>query len=138
MGRCVHFTKSMKQQLISLSGTALVFWSICLAPPAHAQTTGDPTSTSWANSPYMLGDWGGERTALERSGIVFNFVSVKNRLTRNSGMARASKRASPGSIHPYSVSAYSASAPTMTTDRGNRSAAAIADVTIDLNTSSFG
>jgi len=51
---------------------------MCTAPAGHAQTSGDSSAASWANSPYMLGDWGGKRTALERSGIVFNFVSVND------------------------------------------------------------
>src|SRR5579862_2680527 len=80
MGQRVHLSKSMKRQLTSLSGTALLFFSIGLAPHAHAQVAGDSSSTSWARSPYMLGDWGGERTALERSGIVFNFISVNDLL----------------------------------------------------------
>jgi carbohydrate-selective porin OprB len=68
----------MKRPSASLSGTVLIMLSIFVAPRAHAQTTGDSPTTSWANSPYMLGDWGGERTALERSGIVFNVVSVND------------------------------------------------------------
>jgi porin len=76
----MHLTKSMKQQLTQLPGAAILLLSICVATPAHAQTTGESPSTSWANSPYMLGDWGGERTALEHSGIVFNFVSVNDLL----------------------------------------------------------
>src|SRR5580658_10242216 len=80
MGACMHLTKSMKHQLTQLPVAAILWLSICVTTPAHAQTTGDPTSTSWANSPYMLGDWGGERSALDRSGIVFNFISVNDLL----------------------------------------------------------
>lgn len=76
----MHFTKSMKQQLTQVSGAAILLLSICVTQPANAQTTGETPSTSWANSPYMLGNWGGERTALERSGIVFNFISVNDLL----------------------------------------------------------
>lgn len=72
------FLRSMKRRLTEFSGIALLFLSICVAPGAHARTSGDSSARSWANSPYMLGDWGGKRTALERSGIVFNFVSVND------------------------------------------------------------
>ena len=78
MARRVHFFRSMKRRLIEFSGIALLLLSLCVAPAAHAQTSGDSSAASWANSPYMLGDWGGKRTALERSGIVFNFVSVND------------------------------------------------------------
>ncbi len=76
----VHLTKSMKRKLTQLSGAAILLLSICAATPAQAQTTGDSSSSSWANSPYMLGDWGGKRTALERSGIGANFISVNDLL----------------------------------------------------------
>ena len=58
MGACMHLTKAMKQQLTQLPGAAMLLLSICVGTPAHAQTSGDSPSTSWANSPYMLGDWG--------------------------------------------------------------------------------
>lgn len=45
-----------------------------------AQTPNDPDAKSWANSPYMLGDWGGERTRLESLGVTFNFISVNDLL----------------------------------------------------------
>ncbi len=41
----------------------------------HAQTSDDQ---SLLNRPYMLGDWGGRRTALERAGIKFNIISVND------------------------------------------------------------
>lgn len=49
-----------------------------LTAPGRAQTSGDQASTPWANSPYMLGDWGGARSALERAGVVFNIISVND------------------------------------------------------------
>ena len=48
--------------------------------PVHAQTANESDSTSWANSPYMLGDWGGERSKLANDGIVFNIISVNDLL----------------------------------------------------------
>jgi carbohydrate-selective porin OprB len=75
----------MKQQLTQRFGAAILLLSICLAIPANAQTTGHSSSASWANSPYMLGDWGGERTALERSGIVFKLISVSDFLEDTKG-----------------------------------------------------
>jgi porin len=80
MGASVHFTKSMRQELTQRFGVAILLLSIWVATPSYAQTSGDSSSTSWANSQYMLGDWGGERTVLERSGIVFNFISVNDLL----------------------------------------------------------
>jgi carbohydrate-selective porin OprB len=80
MGESVHSLMSMNHQLIHVSGAAFLLLSICVAQPADAQTTGDNLSTSWSNSAYMFGDWGGERTALERNGIVFNFLSVNDLL----------------------------------------------------------
>jgi carbohydrate-selective porin OprB len=61
--------------------------SVSVVHSAHAQTAGDSTSTptSWANSPHMLGNWGGERTALERTGIVFNMISVNDFLADTRG-----------------------------------------------------
>lgn len=78
MAQRVHSLRPMKRQLTEFSGIAVLLLCICVAPTAHAQTGGDSSSTSWANSAYMLGDWGGKRTALERSGIVFNFISVND------------------------------------------------------------
>ena len=80
MGLRMHFLRSMKHQLTQCSGAAFLLLSICVAQPAHAQTTGDPPSTSRSNSSYMFGNWGGERAALERNGIVFNFLSVNDLL----------------------------------------------------------
>src|ERR1700691_2098133 len=73
-------TESMKRQLTEYSRVAVLLLSIKLAQVAPAQTISESPSTSWINSPYMLGDWGGERTALERSGIVFKFISVNDYL----------------------------------------------------------
>ena len=50
----------------------------CLFVSVHAQSQSDLGVTSWAKSPYMLGDWGGERSKLANKGIVFNFISVND------------------------------------------------------------
>jgi porin len=50
-----------------------------------AQSATDPPSQTWHDQPYLFGDWGGERTALERAGIVFNFVSVNDFLVDSRG-----------------------------------------------------
>ena len=80
MARCVPLSKSMKRQLTEYSGIAVLLLSINLGQTGRAQALSESESTSWINSPYMLGDWGGERTALERSGIVFKFISVNDYL----------------------------------------------------------
>ncbi|HTS29157.1 MAG TPA: carbohydrate porin [Bryobacteraceae bacterium] len=71
----------MEHQLTNIRKTAtLCLLFGCLACSGSAQAPADPESSSWAQSPYMLGDWGGERTALERARIVFHFVSVNDLL----------------------------------------------------------
>jgi porin len=59
----------------------------CLLPASHAQTADDPEPQSWTRSPYMFGDWGGERTRLENSGVAFQFFSVNDTLLDTSGDA---------------------------------------------------
>src|SRR5580658_1120773 len=51
---------------------------VSLANSAGAQTANDPPSQAWQDQPYMFGDWGGERTALENAGITFSFISVND------------------------------------------------------------
>src|ERR1700678_1232533 len=43
-----------------------------------AQTANDPPPQAWQDQPYMFGDWGGERSALERAGVTFSFISVND------------------------------------------------------------
>jgi len=57
----------------------------CLSLPSYAQTSLDPDVESWANRPYLFGDWGGERTRLANTGVVFNFVSVNDLLLDTRG-----------------------------------------------------
>lgn len=52
----------------------------CLSVSSRAQAANDSEAASWANSPYMLGDWGGERTNLANRGVTFNFISVNDLL----------------------------------------------------------
>jgi hypothetical protein len=56
-----------------------------LGSSVSAQTATDPPSQAWHAQPYLFGDWGGERTALERAGIVLNFVSVNDSLVDSRG-----------------------------------------------------
>jgi porin len=52
----------------------------CFSVSGHAQALTDPDAKSWANRPYMFGDWGGERTKLANRGVTFNFISVTDLL----------------------------------------------------------
>jgi porin len=50
----------------------------CSLVAGHAQSSDESATASWANSPYLLGDWGGERTKLANEGVVFNVISVND------------------------------------------------------------
>jgi len=52
----------------------------CFSAPGDAQGINDSDVKSWANSPYMFGDWDGERTRLANLGVSFNFISVNDLL----------------------------------------------------------
>jgi carbohydrate-selective porin OprB len=47
--------------------------------------TANPPSQTWRDQPYVFGDWGGERSALERAGIVFKFMSMNDFLVVSRG-----------------------------------------------------
>jgi carbohydrate-selective porin OprB len=51
----------------------------------HAQGIDDPDVKSWTSSPYMFGDWGGERSRLANLGLTFNFISVNDFLVNQRG-----------------------------------------------------
>jgi porin len=53
---------------------------VCFSVSGYAQSPTDPDPKSWVNSPYMFGDWGGERTKLADLGVTFNFISVNDLL----------------------------------------------------------
>lgn len=57
----------------------------CFSVLGHAQAPNDPDTTSWVNSPYLFGDWGGERGGLANLGLTFNFISVNDFLVNDSG-----------------------------------------------------
>lgn len=44
----------------------------------HAQELNGSAADSWTNSPYLLGDWGGERTKLDNEGVVLNLFYVED------------------------------------------------------------
>src|SRR5215472_2325712 len=52
-------------------------------PPKATNT--DPPATAQTSSPYMFGDWNGERSKLADSGVVFNFQSVNDTLMTPQG-----------------------------------------------------
>jgi porin len=57
----------------------------CLSVPGHAQALNGPDAGWWANSPYLFGDWGGERTKLANLGLTFTFTSVNDFLVNQNG-----------------------------------------------------
>ncbi len=57
----------------------------CFSVSGHAQALNDPDAESWANSPYLFGDWGGERTKLANLGLTFTFTSVNDFLVNQNG-----------------------------------------------------
>jgi porin len=79
MGRA--FSGDMRHRLSNFikAATLTVFVS-CFSVSGHAQAPIDPDAKSWVDSPYMFGDWGGERTSLANRGITFNFISVNDLL----------------------------------------------------------
>jgi len=63
---------------------ALVALLNCLPASMHSQELTSPAASSWTNSPYMFGDWGGERTRLENVGFVLHLFYVDDLLTDTS------------------------------------------------------
>jgi len=57
----------------------------CFGVLGYAQPTSDQPLQSWLDGPYMLGDWGGERTKLANMGITFSLVSVNDFLADTKG-----------------------------------------------------
>ena len=62
----------MKRHLMSVT---ISLMGLFMSSSAHAQD-----AQSWLNSPYVFGDWGGERTRLENRGVTLSFVSVNDTL----------------------------------------------------------
>jgi porin len=50
-----------------------------------AQESNDLVLNSWADSPYMFGDWGGERTKLANRGVALNLIYVDDFLADTKG-----------------------------------------------------
>lgn len=77
----MHIAIMMKLTLSNFPKAATLALLVgTLAIPGHAQLLNNSDIASWRNAPYMLGDWGGNRTALENAGVVFHFVSVNDLL----------------------------------------------------------
>jgi porin len=71
----------MRNVLSNFTRATTLAGMICgLSVSNYAQAPNDSDAKAWANSPYMLGDWGGERTWLANRGITFNFISVNDTL----------------------------------------------------------
>lgn len=66
---------------------AISIMLFCLAVSGHAQTDTKSQTQSWLAQPYMLGDWGGERTRLKDKGVSFSFLSVNDFLADTKGDA---------------------------------------------------
>ena len=64
-------------------GLAVLFNSLLVS--MEAQESGVTGANSWTNSPYLLGDWGGERTKLENAGVVLNLFYVNDLLMDTPG-----------------------------------------------------
>lgn len=65
--------------------TALVIFIGCFSGSGYAQALNESDAASWANSPYMFGDWGGTRSTLANLGLTFSFVSVNDFLVNQRG-----------------------------------------------------
>jgi len=50
-----------------------------------AQESSSLVSNTWSDSPYMFGDWGGERTRLANVGVVLNVIYVHDLLADTQG-----------------------------------------------------
>src|SRR5438874_1247710 len=55
------------------------------ASPINAQEQGSSAAARQMSSPYLLGDWGGERTRLENAGVVLNLIYVNDLLADTRG-----------------------------------------------------
>ena len=74
------FSEAMSTRYVSSILKALTIPLVLLSASefGHAQSGDNQSSQSLQNRPYMFGDWGGKRTALERAGITFSFISVND------------------------------------------------------------
>jgi porin len=50
-----------------------------------AQQSNESAGKGWGTSPYLLGEWGGERTRLEHAGVVLNLIYVNDLLADTRG-----------------------------------------------------
>jgi porin len=80
----------LKKNPIVLSASGLLFAAASLAvhagPPDKELTPNvGTTQPSFWNQQYMLGDWGGERTKLEKEGVTFDFNDIGDFLTDVTG-----------------------------------------------------
>ncbi len=57
----------------------------CFSLLSHAQALDGPDAEPWPNSPYLFGDWGGERTRLANLGLTVDFISVNDFLVDQRG-----------------------------------------------------
>ena len=57
----------------------------CFSVSGYAQLLSNPDGESWLTSPYLFGDWGGERTKLANLGLTFSFISVNDFLVDQKG-----------------------------------------------------
>jgi CheY-like chemotaxis protein len=85
--RGMYFIKSMRGRISSHFLRFLMIPGIlgCFAAIGQAQTDLRQPAQSWLDSPYIFGDWGGERTKLANMGITFSFISVNDFLADTKG-----------------------------------------------------
>ena len=77
----MRYTLSNFSRAATLTVLAGSFAVVGQAQPANDSGN----AHAWVNSPYMFGDWGGERTRLANLGLIFNFISVNDFLVNDRG-----------------------------------------------------
>jgi porin len=83
----VRSASAMKQRHVStvLNAMTIPLLVATLVGSVNAQIVTDPPPQAWQDQPYLFGDWGGERAALKRAGVVFKFISVNDFLVDSRG-----------------------------------------------------
>lgn len=94
LSRC--FTPTKMHRATSFGMILLVLFCLISVIPASAQTPANAASGSsngfnLFSRPYLLGDWGGERSKLEDRGVKFNFYYVADLLANPTGGERQSE-----------------------------------------------
>ncbi len=104
LGEC--FTPTRVQRAASFGLILLVLFCLVSVIPAFAQAPANATSDAstdfnFMSRPYLLGDWGGERSKLEERGVKFTFYYVADLLANPTGGEKQSEAGCipGGSVH---------------------------------------